>query len=70
MTNEVVVKLNGVEIPAGNYNVAYRNETTAGQTGTNNLIITGTGNLTGNAFINFEIYDKLGKAVLDKNELE
>lgn len=70
MTNEVVIKLNGVEIPMGNYNVAYRNETTAGQTGTNNLIITGTGNLTGNAFINFEIYDKLGKAVLDKDELE
>lgn len=69
LTSELVVKLNGVEIPSSNYTYTYLGNS-AGGVGLNNLQLTGTGNLTGNRYISFNIYDELGSATLSSATLE
>lgn len=69
LTSELVVKLGGVVIDSSNYTYTYLGNN-AGGVGLNNLQLTGTGNLSGNRYISFNIYDELGSASLSSTTLE
>lgn len=68
MSNQLEVSINGVVIPASNYTVKYLG--TPGIVGRNMLQIEGADNMMGTITKEFYIYDKLGGALLSREELE